>query len=202
MKANTKKGQTPAFQMLVGRAGAVACALWLYGCAAVNPNPNTGMRSVDELARSGNCAEAIRVAEPHANNGEPWAQYRMGMLKINERCPPYDWDGAVVWLEKAASFRSKTPWERGSDLSTGPNGFFNGRASATNASQSLVEIYRRRRDWISAWYWVDHAAGEYEEGDATRKRIEQLKKDLEAHMSSDDLAKARARRDEAMKTSR
>ena len=60
---------------------------WLAACAAVNPNPNIGMRTVDGLVKKGRCEEAIQIAEPAALRGEPWAQFRMGAILIDQQCP-------------------------------------------------------------------------------------------------------------------
>ena len=121
---------------------AVTTILLLTGCAAVNPNPNLGMRATDYVISDGDCEGAKKLAEPHALKGEPWAQFRMGALLVAKICPKVsakDLPTAIDWLSKAACYQSKSAWERGNDLVVGPSGYFNARASSTKAADMLAD---------------------------------------------------------------
>jgi len=143
---------------------ASALILVLVGCAAVNPNPNVGMRATDLAFKNGDCQTARSHAEQAALRGEPWAQFRMGALLIDESCPnrkSSDLPDAVDWLRKAACYNSQSPWERGSDLAMGPTGYYNARASSTRAATMLAELFLRvQRPGIS-WYYITRARSQY-----------------------------------------
>jgi hypothetical protein len=172
--------------------------LLLSGCAAVNPNPNVGMRTVDRLLQGGDCAGARNAAEPAAMRGEPWAQFRMGAILIDEKCPrPSKEEAKIVveWLQKAAAYESKNAWERGNELAVGPNGFFNARASSTNAAIMLANISVRSGHPDEAWSYIDRAISQYDFSESERKNLERTRKDIEARMSADMLAKLQSRKD-------
>lgn len=166
--------------------------VFLSACAAVNPNPNTGLRTVDLLMQKGSCAEALRIAEPAAANGQPWAQYRMGMILIDERCPkPSDQGKAAVgWFKKAACYESKSAWERGSALAVGQTGFFDARTSSTNAARMLADIFNRANLPGASWYWINRAATQYDIDEPERAKLNRILENLEARMPPGLLAEA------------
>lgn len=170
----------------------------LSACAAVNPNPNVGLRSVDLMMQSGNCAEAKRLAEPAANRGEPWAMYRMGMIKIDQRCPPPDYAGAIEWLEKAASYESKNPWEKGSEIAVGPSGFFNARVSSTYAAYAIAEIYVRSNRPGVAWLVLNRARMQYAAEEQDYVKLSEYISQIEAKVSPEAIKQWH---DEAVKNS-
>lgn len=169
---------------------AVAIATLLQACAAVNPNPNVGMRSTDLAFSKGDCEAAKKLAEPAAQRGEPWAQYRMGALLIDEKCPNKsvkDVSVALNWLAKAACYESKTAWERGSELAVGPTGYFNSRASATNAAYMLSDLYLSLKRVGLAKYYLERIQGQYTEDEATYKKLSKRLAYIESLMMPEQL---------------
>jgi hypothetical protein len=76
----------------------LAWAVLLTACAAVNPNPNIGLRSVDLMLSGGNCKGALEMLNFHANRGEPWAQFRLGKVTLSGQCPGFKRWAAVNTL--------------------------------------------------------------------------------------------------------
>jgi hypothetical protein len=171
----------------------------LSGCAAVNPNPNVGMRSTDLAYKRGDCAGAMSIAEPAALRGEPWAQLRMGLLLVDRDCPKPPPDKRTVvtkealrWWREAACYQSKTDWERGSELAIGPSGYFNARASSTNAANQIADFALRSGMGGGAWMWINHALGQYEEGHPSRSSLLASLRRIESSLSEEQLAKIKA----------
>src|SRR5690242_7198170 len=157
--------------------------LLVMGCAAVDPNPNLGMRTADRLFRQGDCVGARQVVEPHAKSGEPWAQFRMGALLIDEKCPnkrKEDIPFAYEWITKAACYESKSPWERGDSFSVGPTGFFNARASSTNAARYLAQLFSERGKLGIARYFILRAESRYGPDEPEYKRLSTELTNIEA----------------------
>lgn len=155
----------------------------LHGCAGLNPNNNVGLTTTDFLMQRGDCAGARQTAEPHAQNGEPWAQYRLGMMALDAHCPKGS--DALSWLMKAATYRAETPWEKGSATSVaGPSGYFNARASASNAAMALGNLFTANGFPAMKWYWVQRAASQFApdepEGDKLRRMADELGKAIPA----------------------
>ena len=154
----------------------------LSGCAGINPNNNVGLVTTDFLMQRGDCEGARNTAEPHAQHGEPWAQYRLGMIAIDQRCPKGP--DALPWLMKAATFRAETPWEKGNSLSLGPTGYFNTRASSSNAAMALGKIFTANGYPAMNWYWIQRAASQYaldeKDGDDLRLMAQELGKAVPA----------------------
>lgn len=171
---------------------AIAILVCLEGCAAVNPNPNTGMRTTDRAYNRGDCDGARKIAEPAALRGEPWAQYRMGALLIDEKCPnksPKNVGTAIGWLAKAACYESKSAWERGNELAVGPLGYFNARASATKAALMLDEIFINLQRAGGAWAFVDRARSQYSPDESTYRDLSKRLVEIEALIGSESVAK-------------
>jgi len=146
-----------------------ALCVLLQGCAVVNPDLDATTRAFDVALASGNCDEARKMVEAAANRGEPWAEFRLGEALVDSRCRirlPFkesirSLEDGMRWYIKAACFESASDWEGGSALSNGPTGFFNSRASSTDAALELSSYYLigRRRD--VAWFFIEHARSQY-----------------------------------------
>ena len=160
----------------------------LAGCAAVNPNPNIGARSTDMAMQSGDCVSAMKFAEPGANRGEPWAQYRMGMILIDTRCPRSPTE-AIAWLEKAATYRAESAWEKGSEVAVGTSGYFNTRESSTNAALALGQMHKSAGYPAMQWYWVRRAASQYDPSDVQFSKLTAAAKELEKSVPSEEQEK-------------
>lgn len=170
---------------------AVTTILLLNGCAAVNPNPNLGMRATDYAISAGDCEGAKKLAEPHALKGEPWAQFRMGALLVAKICPKVsanDLQAAIDWLSKAACYQSKSAWERGNDFVVGPSGYFNARASSTKAAFKLADIFLEFRRPGVSWYYIDRARSEYTPDEALHGELSQRLTDIESAIGPEQMA--------------
>lgn len=161
---------------------ALACG-FLSACAAIDPNPNIGLNSTDALLAAGKMQEAMDVALPRAKAGEPWAQYRVGMILIDERQDPKDVKGALYWLQKAAAYESKTGWERGESLSSGPTGYFNTRASSAKAALGLAFIFQQFNQNEAAWYWLYLAERNYDSGGPELAELQRRRGEFEAKLA-------------------
>ncbi|MCB4358874.1 hypothetical protein [Quatrionicoccus australiensis] len=170
----------------------IASILLVAGCAAVNPNPNVGMRTTDLAFASGDCLSARKLAEPAALRGEPWAQFRMGALLIDKSCPnrsSKDALEAIEWLSKAACFESKSLWERGNELVVGPSGYFNARASSTKAAIMLADAYLHLQRAGLAWYYIDRARSQYAEGELPYNELTKQLTYIESQIGPDLFSK-------------
>lgn len=148
---------------------AVVSIVVLAGCAALDPNPNIGMRTTDLIYSSGDCEGARKAAEPAALRGEPWAQLRMGAFVIDKNCPAprtEELPKAIEWLRKAACFESKSAWERGNEFVVGPSGYFNARASSTKAAALLSNVFLNLQKPSMSWYYLDRARSQYSSNEA------------------------------------
>lgn len=172
---------------------AVVSAFVFFISAPVFAEPNVGLTTVDELFSRGECEAAVKVAYPHAQNGEPWAQFRVGALYIDEKCHINKLSEAMSWLKAAASYDSKTPWDRGSSLTfLGPTGFFNARSASTKASLELAEIFRSGKFLEESWFWISRAMSQYDESESERAELERILKKYESYIPEARLASLRA----------
>jgi hypothetical protein len=171
------------------------------GCAVINPNNNVGMTTVDYLVNNGECKAALEKARPHAKKGEPWAQYRMGIIPIDRQCKdmkkptPEEYGQMLGWLTKASCYESKTKWERGDPLSIGESGYYDTRASSTNAAISLSELYARHNMIGASWWWINHVMKQYDKSDTEYANLEKQLKKYESLFEPEDLAKVKSSND-------
>lgn len=159
---------------------------FLVACAAANPNNNVGLTTTDMLFEKGDCEGAKQTAEPHAQQGEPWAQYRMGALEINEKCAlqrPRDIKQAINWLRSAACYQAKSDWERGSPMSSGPSGYYNTRASSTKAAIALADIYLNLHTNGVAWYYINRTISQYTPSDPEYQHFLSVRERIESKMT-------------------
>lgn len=170
--------------------------LFIGGCAAVNPNPNVGMRSADAAFSRGDCKGAMDIARPAALRGEPWAQLRMGLLLVDKKCPspPKDKRSELVkealnWWMKAACYRSTTAWERGNELAIGESGYFNARASSTNAANFLAVSFNRNRLPGVSWLWINHAIQQYDADEPDRHSLLGILGKIESALTAEQVTK-------------
>jgi hypothetical protein len=170
-----------------------AALMALIGCAAVNPNNNVGLRTTDDLIQQGSCAEALDLAKWHADRGEPWAEWRMAMIVIDQRCPqlmPKSFEEPVKWLRKAACYESKTAWEKGDGLSLGPTGFYNTRSSSTNAAVSLATLFSRQVSSAEGLYFINRVASQYEPSSSEYKQLASMKSNIEKKLTPSEIAES------------
>lgn len=173
------------------RLPALLLTLLLASCAALDPNPNIGMRSTDLAFSSGDCEGAKKRAEPAAQRGEPWAQFRMGALLIDQKCPNQSVGNvskAIDWLSKAACYESKSLWERGNELVVGPSGYFNARASSTNAAAMLADIYMHANRPGMSWLYLERARSQFTEDEAAYSALTQKLAYAESVIGAEQLA--------------
>jgi hypothetical protein len=169
----------------------VVTTLLVSACAAVNPNPNVGMRSVDMFYAAGDCQGAMNAALPAARRGEPWAQYRMGALLNDRKCPKASkeqFSESFDWLKKAACFQSNTAWERGNELVVGPTGFFNARASSTRAAIALSNQFAAAGIFGAARFYIERAMRQYEPTESEYFDLKNKMASLESHIAPEKLA--------------
>lgn len=169
----------------------VSICLLVAACSAVNPNPNSGMRTVDLMFANGNCEGAKKLAEPAALRGEPWAQFRMGALLVDEKCRPnaQDLGIAIEWLKKATCHASNSDWERGNELAVGSPGYFNARASSTKAAVMLADLAVSAHMEGMAWYYVEYAQSQYEPNEGSYQVLSRKLSAVEESIGRDVFAK-------------
>jgi TPR repeat protein len=166
--------------------------LAMGGCSALNPN--VGTRTGDAAYKRGDCATAMKIYEAKAKEGQPWAETRLGIVNIDGVCKPRDYAAAIVWLKKAASYESKTRWEKGEDLSTGPAGFFNTTTSSAIAASVLAQMYEKGQgveaNNVTAWLWANFSV-EMAAYKQDKPRFSIIRTQIEQKMTSDELLQAR-----------
>lgn len=166
-------------------------ALALAGCAGLNPN--VGTRTADEAYQRGDCTTALDIYKKNAETGKPWAQMRLGLVYYEGRCVPKDDVIAMTWLKKAGAYESKSDWEKGKEFSTGEYGFFNTRASASNASRLISIMYQNGagvvKDLTKAWLWGNRGLALANAED--KGRVEGERRAIELNMTDEELSNAK-----------
>ena len=175
---------------------AVIFLIFSCGCAAINPNPNVGARSVDLMVGAGNCSGALELLNSAAVRGEPWAQLRLGYFAFTKQYSGVSTEEGIKWLSKVACYVPKTDWERGHELSIGSSGFFNTREDSFQASdvlQMAAEANSPTVEYIleSKWYWTNVASNLYEADNPKQIPLNARIKEIEKHMTPESLIKAK-----------
>lgn len=173
-----------------------AFSIALSACAAVNPNPNVGLRSVDLMVKGGNCPGATEILQSAAERGEPWAQLRLGYFAYTKQCPGVSIEEGNKWLTKVACYEAKTDWEKGRQMSIGPTGFFNTRDDSFNAIDVLQMATERGSSDVESmlaakWYWTKLASDLYEPEHPTKAILTQRLQSIEQKMQKDTLNRAK-----------
>ncbi|RXJ71862.1 hemagglutinin protein [Veronia nyctiphanis] len=118
----------------------VFLSAFLFACAG--PNPNTGERTTDLGWTSGNYQQAFDTAKIYAEQGQPWAQLRLGIFYANGWGVDKDEKIASSWYQKAAAQTATGDWANGQIAgATGKTGFFNQNSDALIAKFNLAQLY-------------------------------------------------------------
>ncbi len=173
----------------------------LSACAGLNPNP--GERSVDISWTSTNFERAFNLAKSHAEQGEPWAQLRLGIFYENGWGVEQDSRQARHWYEKAMRHKGTGGWANGKLIGAiGEPGYFNQNSDALIAEFNLAQLYFTDkgvlRDLPKAYLHISHVIAashnksvffccEFSEGRYfTQKQFEELKANIEADMTQSE----------------
>jgi len=98
--------------------------IFIVACAGMNPNP--GERTTDIAWTSGDFDNAVSVAKPKAEAGEPWAQLRMAIFYENGWGVDQDFKEAYTWYSKAVEQKDEGEWANGLMVgAVGKPGYFN-----------------------------------------------------------------------------
>jgi TPR repeat protein len=120
-------------------------AVLLAGCAGLNPNP--GERTADVAWEHGDYARALSVIRPRAEDGEPWAQLRLGVAYELGRGVPKDPQQAVHWYQRVAVQETTGGWAEGKIIgAVGRAGYFNQTSDALIAQYQLAGLYLQGED--------------------------------------------------------
>lgn len=120
----------------------LAFVLGLTACAG--PNPNPGERTADIAWANYDYSGALKVLQPAAERGEPWAQLRMGVAYELGSGVTKDTSKAIKWYELAAAQEAQGNWANGQLVGTaGKAGYFNQNSDALIAKYQLANIYLR-----------------------------------------------------------
>ena len=112
----------------------------ITGCAGLNPNP--GERTTDMAWTSSNFQRAYEIAKPKAEEGEPWAQLRMGIFYENGWGTKKDIERAEYWYKQVMAQKSSGGWAEGKIVgATGRLGYFNQNNDARIAAYNLAQLY-------------------------------------------------------------
>ena len=118
----------------------IILSTFLFACAG--PNPNIGERTTDIGWISGNYQQAFDTAKVYAENGEPWAQLRLGIFYANGWDVEKDKIIALNWYQKAAAQTASGDWANGQIVgATGKTGYFNQNSDALLAQFNLAQLY-------------------------------------------------------------
>jgi len=114
--------------------------IFLTSCAG--PNPNPGERTVDRGWTKGNYEKPLSILKPKAEQGEPWAQLRMGIFVANGWGVTANKALAIDWYTKAAKQTAEGDWANGLLVgAAGRAGYFNQNSDALIAQYNLAKIY-------------------------------------------------------------
>lgn len=133
----------------------------LTACSVFDPNP--GEKEADTYIHKKEYDEAIRIVEPLAEQGVPWAQLRLGIAYEYGQGKKQNFSTALEWYRKAAKQIVDLPWADGVQvLSSGDAGYFNQNNDARVAQYLIARIYAEGRSSINknpaeAWLWAHYA---------------------------------------------
>lgn len=124
-------------------------SLIIGGCAGLNPNP--GERTSDIALLDGKYQRALKIIQPKANAGYPWAQLRLGMMYEHGYGLEKDIDKALEWYQKAAIHLDDSNWGLGFIIGAyGTAGYFNQNSDALIARYYLASIYFEQNNLLEA----------------------------------------------------
>lgn len=110
--------------------------------ACAGPNPNPGERTTDMNWLSGNYKAAFTSAKRNAEEGEPWAQLRLGIFYSNGWGVERDIEQSKYWYKKAIAQKGTGAWAEGKIIgAVGRNGYFNKNSDARLAQFNLSQLY-------------------------------------------------------------
>jgi TPR repeat protein len=116
-------------------------SIFLFSCAG--PNPNIGERTTDIGWTSGNYQRAFDTAKTYAEQGQPWAQLRLGIFYKYGWGVEQDDQIAFEWYQKAAVQTAEGDWANGQMVGAiGQTGYFNQNSDALIAQFNLAQLYR------------------------------------------------------------
>jgi hypothetical protein len=138
-------------------------ALLLSGCAG--PNPNPGERTTDMAWLSGNFERAFSTVKPKAEQGQPWAQLRLGIFYENGWGVEKNTRKAVEWYKKALEQKATGDWAEGLMIGAfGRFGYFNQNSDARIAEFNLAQVYYQgdgiEKDLVQAYVHVTNVIEE------------------------------------------
>ena len=115
----------------------------------------------------------------------------------NKICTGISLEESNKWLTKAACYEARTAWEKGSEISIGPSGFFDTRKDSFDAADVLQMASEANSAsveemLIKKWYWTNVASELYENGDQQKKTLNNKLQVIEKNMSADSLKRAKA----------
>ncbi|GAB2664690.1 tetratricopeptide repeat protein [Vibrio panuliri] len=120
----------------------VTLSCLLVACAGMNPN--VGETTTDRAWNVGDFSTAYTTAKPYAEQGQPWAQLRLGIFYANGWGVEKDASQAVAWYQKASVQMAEGDWAEGKTVgATGKTGYFNQNSDALIAKFNLAEMYFR-----------------------------------------------------------
>lgn len=118
----------------------LSAILLIASCSG--PNPNPGERTTDMAWHSNKFDIAFQTAKPHAENGEPWAQLRLGIFYQNGWGIKADNKKAEYWYKKASLQKANGGWANGRIIGAiGKSGYFNQNSDAIIAEYLIAQLY-------------------------------------------------------------
>jgi hypothetical protein len=181
--------------------------LFLFSaCAGMNPNP--GERTTDIAWLTGDFDKAYSIVKLRAEDGQPWAQLRLGIFYENGWGVKKDANKAAYWYKKAANQAADGGWANGQVIgAVGKLGYFNQNSDALIAKYNLANLYYKgegiTRDLITAYVLIDNVINLSKGSDVyfccqfdearyfTQDMFITLKKNIVAEMSDDQILQAK-----------
>jgi TPR repeat protein len=138
--------------------------LLLHGCAGPNPNPGE-RRTTDMAWLSGDFERALAIVKPKAEQGQPWAQLRLGIFYENGWGVEKNARKAVEWYKKALEQKATGEWAEGLTIgASGRPGYFNQNSDARIAAFNLAQMYAKgdgiEKDLVQAFFHVTNVIDE------------------------------------------
>jgi hypothetical protein len=157
-------------------------AVLVTACAAMDPNIYEDTTRI--ALQDGRCGRAKQLAAPAAEQGQPWAQYRLARVLLE--CKPTDPMAAIEWMNRAASYHVTTAWERGQDKA-GPAGYFDARDPVARSAIFLVTFDQAKGRNKEAWLRLAKARKNFAPSEPLFDQLSQKMAGIEQHISQSTL---------------
>lgn len=170
-----------------------------YLAACAGPNPNPGERITDMGWTSGKHVQGWPYVLERAQEGQPWAQLRMGIFYVYGWGVDQSFEEAAKWYARTSVQVAEGDWANGLIIgAAGKAGYFNQNSDAYMARYNLSEFFLNARgvkkDNVMAYalinsvtkakkdepifFCCEFSGGRYVPTSEVQKRVDEIKKTM------------------------